>query len=268
MQIFDVSMRIAKTPFSKAGLGKSEGCELAPDKIIKQAKEIFLSEEGKRPDFRIDKVNVDNSNITETNKNIFDYVMQQDEPLILLGGDHSITYSAFKAFAQKFKNSGLVIFDAHPDCENYFKPPTHEDFVNVLIKDKVISKNNIIIIGIRNWDKNEYNFLKNNKIKHFTMKEIFEEGVREICDGVMSVARNFGALYISIDIDIVDPAFAPGTGYTEPGGLTSRELLYFLSRLKKLNNLKTIDIVEINPKKDINNITSKLGAKILVEMMK
>lgn len=268
MRIFGFVMRIAKIPFSKAGLGKSEGCELAPDKIIEQAKEIFLSEDGKRSEFKIDKIDVNNSNITETNKNIFDYVTQQDEPLILLGGDHSITYSAFKAFAQKFKDSGLVIFDAHPDCENYFKPPTHEDFVNVLVKDGVVSKNNIIIIGIRNWDKNEYNFLKNNKIKHFTMKEIFEEGVREICDAVMSVAKNFGALYISIDIDVVDPAFAPGTGYIEPGGLSSRELLYFLSRLKKLNNFKMMDIVEINPKKDVNNITSKLGAKLLVEAIK
>lgn len=261
-------MRIAKIPFSKAGLGKSEGCEFAPDKIIKQTKEIFLSENGEKPDFRVDKVNINNVNIEETNKNVFEYVLQQDEPLIILGGDHSITYSAFKAFSQRFKDSGIVIFDAHPDCENYFKPPTHEDFVNVLVKDRIVNKDNVIIVGIRNWDKNEYNFLKTNKIKHFTMKEIFEEGVIEVCDAVMSVAKNFGALYLSIDIDVVDPAFAPGTGYIEPGGFSSRELLYFLSRLKKLNNFKMMDIVEINPKKDINNITSKLGAKILVEMIK
>lgn len=259
-------MRIAKVPFSKAGLGKSEGCELAPDEIMEQAKEIFLSEDGKKPGFKVDKIPVNDSNISETNENIFDYVMQQEEPLILLGGDHSITFSAFSAFSKKFQNPGLVIFDAHPDCENYFKPPTHEDFVNVLIKDNIVNKNNIILIGIRNWDKNEFDFIKKNKIKHFTMKEIFEEGARDVCDAVMSVARNFGALYVSVDIDAADPAFAPGTGYIEPGGLTSRELLYFLSRLKKLNNLKMVDIVEINPKKDINNLTTKLGAKILVEM--
>ena len=261
-------MRIAKVPFSKGSLGKSEGCELAPDEIVEQTKEIFLSEDGRSFEFKTDKLPVNNSNITETNKNIFDYVMQQDEPLIMLGGDHSITYSAFMAFSKKFKDAGIVIFDAHPDCENYFKPPSHEDFVNVLVKDNIVNKNNIIIIGIRNWDKNEFEFLKNNKIKHFTMKEIFEEGVRDVCDAVMSVAKDFGALYVSVDIDSLDPAFAPGTGYIEPGGLSSRQLLYFLSRLKKLNNLKMVDVVEINPKKDINHLTSKLGAKILVEMIK
>ena len=82
----------------------------------------------------------------------------------------------------------------------------------------------------------------------------------------MSVARQFGALYLSIDIDVLDTAFAPGTGHTEPGGLTTRELLYFVHMLKNLKNLKMADIVEINPKKDLNDMTSKIGAKLLVEL--
>ena len=82
----------------------------------------------------------------------------------------------------------------------------------------------------------------------------------------MAAAKNFSHLYISIDIDAVDPAFAPGTGYPEPAGLTSRQLLHMLHRLKNLKNINIIDIVEVNPKKDINNMTSKLAAKILVEL--
>ena len=82
----------------------------------------------------------------------------------------------------------------------------------------------------------------------------------------MSVAKDFESLYISIDVDVLDPAFAPGTGYIEPGGLTTRELLFFLHRLKKLKNLKAYDLVEINPKKDVNDMTSKVGAKLLVEL--
>ena len=121
--------------------------------------------------------------------------------------------------------------------------------------------------GLRNWHKDEYKFLRDNKIKFFNMKEIADESMQEISESIMSVARNFDCLYVSIDIDAVDPAFAPGTGYPEPGGLTSRELLYFLKRLKLLKNLKIIDLVEINPDKDINNLTVKLGAKILTEMV-
>ncbi len=82
----------------------------------------------------------------------------------------------------------------------------------------------------------------------------------------MSVAKSFKDLYVSIDIDVLDPAFAPGTGYMEPGGLSTRELLFFLHRLKKLQNLRAYDLVEINPSKDVNELTSKVGSKILVEL--
>jgi len=83
----------------------------------------------------------------------------------------------------------------------------------------------------------------------------------------MERARNSSGFYISIDIDSVDPAFAPGTGYIEPGGLSSRELIYFIKRLSLLNNFRGGDIVEINPDLDNRNMTVKLGAKILSEMI-
>jgi len=74
-------------------------------------------------------------------------------------------------------------------------------------------------------------------------------------------------LYVSIDIDVIDPAFAPGTGYCEPGGLSTRDFLYLIQRINKLKNLKAIDLVEINPDKDKENMTVKLGAKILSELI-
>jgi len=74
-------------------------------------------------------------------------------------------------------------------------------------------------------------------------------------------------LYVSIDIDVLDPAFAPGTGYREPGGLSSRDFIYLVQRINKIKNLKAVDIVEINPDKDIKNQTVKLGAKILSELI-
>ena len=86
------------------------------------------------------------------------------------------------------------------------------------------------------------------------MKEIAANGVHEVSESIMSVAKNFSDLYVSIDIDVLDPAFAPGTGYMEPGGLSTRDLLFFLQRLKKLHNLRVFDLMEINPSKDINDI--------------
>ncbi len=262
-------MKIVKIASSQGGLGKAEGSELAPDEVIEKTKELFMSEDGILPVFDIDSVSVVDSNIDETNKNIYTKalgVLKDNVRPLFLGGDHSVTFPIVKAFSVLYgSNPGIVIFDAHPDAENDFTA-THEDLLCALVNQDVIKKENIILIGIRNWDKNEIDFIKKNKIKYFSMKEIVSEGIHEVSESLMSVARGFSDLYVSIDIDVLDPAFAPGTGYREPGGLSTRELLFFLHRLKKLQNLRAFDLVEINPSKDIEGITSKVGAKIMVEL--
>ncbi|MFH1850096.1 MAG: arginase family protein [archaeon] len=101
------------------------------------------------------------------------------------------------------------------------------------------------------------------KIKYYTADEILKCGVHEVSDSVMSVAKNWGALYISVDIDVVDPAFAPGTGYLESCGISGRELLLFLSRLRWLKNLVAVDLVEINPNLDPTGTTVDLGARLI-----
>lgn len=262
-------MKLIKIPLIN-GLNKTKGCEKAPDKIVSFLKQFYLNEDGMLPFLDTEEIKIDNSNIEDSNKIIYDKIkesLHQAEKITILGGDHSVTYPCFKALSDNFENVGLIIFDAHPDCMQDFTPPTHEDFVKVLIKEGKLKKENIVLVGLRNWHKDEYKFLKENKIKYFNMKEISMEGLHEVSDSIMSIARNFSSLYLSIDIDVVDPAFAPGTGYIEPAGLTSRQLLYFLKRLKLLKNLKMIDLVEINPDKDNNDITSKLGAKIISEMV-
>lgn len=259
-------MKIVKLP-AKNGLGNTDGTELAPDKIVETLqKEIYLNEAGRKPQFKIESIPVDKSNIEQTNQNVMDYFSQNDDVPIIIGGDHSITYACFKAFSKKFPGAGIIILDAHPDLMNDFTPPTHEDFLRVLVTERILKPQNIVLVGTRNWHQNEQDFLQKYKLKNFTMAEIAREGLHEVIDSVMSVARQWPACYVSIDIDVVDPAFAPATHFIEPGGLTSRELLYFLARLKNLKNLKAFDLVEINPKKDKNNLTVKLGAKIIAEI--
>jgi arginase family enzyme len=177
-----------------------------------------------------------------------------------------MTYPCFKAFASNHDNPGMIIFDAHPDLMETTDPVNHENYLRALIEHDVIKSENIILVGIRNSDPDEIKFLKENKIKYFPMSVIAEEGKETVCDAVMAAAKKFDALYLSIDLDAVDAAFTPGVTYPEVAGLTSREFLYFLQRIKKLKNLKASDIVELNPDKDINNITALLGAKIVVEL--
>ena len=98
------------------------------------------------------------------------------------------------------------------------------------------------------------------------MKNLFLN-IDNACDSVMEICRQFNELYLSIDIDVLDPSFAPGTGYLEPGGLSTRELIYFIQRIKLLKNLKRIDLTEVNPEKDINDITVKNAAKIISELL-
>ncbi|MBU1030992.1 MAG: arginase family protein [Nanoarchaeota archaeon] len=258
-------MKLYKISFNAGALKKKEGQELAPEKITSFLKDFYLTENGVLPVINQETIIIDNNDVEESFKKIEQQLDFSNSFTMIVGGDHSITYPSFKTFSKNYENPGMVIFDAHPDVQDDFKI-SHEDYLRNLINDNIIKKENIIIIGIRNWSKEEVQYLKNNKIKFYTMRELSFEEEREICDAVMSVARSWDGFYLSIDIDVLDPAFAPGTGYAEPGGMTTRQLIYFLQRLKLLKNLKATDIVEVNPKIDLNDMTSKAAAKIIIEL--
>jgi len=279
------------------GLGKTNGCEKAGNAILNSLKEIYSNEQGKPIDVNLldlEEIHLDNYNLELTNKLIYKNALEiygEKPKVVFLGGDHSISFSTTKAFLeycrQNNKEPCLVVFDAHPDCmepvdENF---PTHEEWLRGLI-EKGFPSENILLVGVRNLWKDELEFLAKNKIKTISMNQL-QEDLHETCDSIMEFSNtknlqaNFGAtkskelqdfvggkeLYVSIDIDVIDPAFAPATGYCEPGGLTSREFLYILQRINKIKNLKAVDIVGINPAKDTNGLTVKLSAKILSELI-
>lgn len=260
-------MQIIKVSTCLGGLNAAKGTEKAPDRIAGLLGQFWLGESGKIPVFSVSEAKVVASNLGETTKAITEKVKSAKENFAVVGGDHFISNPAFRGFASNFENPGIIVFDAHADLMPAVEGAlTHEDWLRELIEKKVVPKENVIIVGLRNIDKQESMFIRRNSIKNFAMKEIAAEGMKEVCDAVMAAAKNFGALYVSVDIDVADPAFAPGTGYLEPAGMTSRELLYFLQRIRLLKNFKGMDIVEVLPEKDINDITSKLAAKIIAEM--
>lgn len=263
-------MRIIKAPFGSGGLGHSEGSKKAPDMILAELETMFLTEDGREHTYSVSEVETDNFNIELSHDNIRKEVMNSlnsDSHAILLGGDHSITYPAFKAFSSKYAGAGLIVFDAHPDVQSDFSPPSHEDYLRMLITEGHLKPENVIIIGMRAWSKEERDFMRQHQIKSYSMEKLSSQGIWECCDLIMETARAWNALYLSIDIDAVDPSMAPGTGYREPGGLTSRELFTFVKRIKRLSNLKMADLVEINPDFDIGGLTIRLGAKVLSELL-
>lgn len=259
-------MMIVKVP-GLNNLGKNNGCRNAGNAILAEIgriKEMNV--------FDIEEIHVNNLNIAEQEKLIYKNskkLFEEQEKIIFLGGDHSISYSIGQAFLDVFgkDKSYLIVFDAHPDCMPSMKEPTHEEWLRALVEKGFDSKN-ILLVGLRKVEFEERAFLDKNKIRYFEIDKI--EDFEIFCDGIMEFANgNDKKVYISFDIDAVDPAFALSTGYVEPGGFSSREILYFARRLAKLKTLKAIDVVEINSERDAgrDNMTVKLGAKIVREFL-
>lgn len=253
-------MRLVLIPYGTAGI------EEAPKKIATHiSKEFSVAENERQVNFKQEFMLVDEEDQESSFQNIEETLGSSAEPAVVLGGNNSISYPCFKAMKKHSQNPGMVVFDSRPDMA----PGKDVNFYNYLrkmIDDGVINPAKLILVGLRNWSDEELAYLKRHNISHYTMKEISMEGKEEACDSIMSVARQWDRLYISIDVSILDPAFVPGSTFMEPGGMTPRELLYFLQRLKLLKNLAVADIVEVNTDKDNNEITTRLAAKIAVEL--
>ena len=276
------------------GLSKTNGCEKAPEKILDVLKnEIYSKESGESlniEDVKKEKLVLNNSDAEESGKKIYNKSYEllsnsdEKERVVFLGGDHSISYNTTRAFfdycqSSSERNGGerenvkqpcLIVFDAHPDlmpvtrgAEEY---PNHEEWLRQLIEDG-FPVENILLVGVRNFDTQERNFIRNKGIETMSIEGFFED-IQGGGDMIMEFSRG-KELYFSLDIDVVDPAFAPGTGYIETGGFSSREILYLIKRMNKIKNLKAIDIVEINPWKDerYDYRTVSLGSRILSELI-
>lgn len=197
----------------------------------------------------------------ETNKPMDDYTVcewetwsleESNNRVIFLGGDHSITLSTFP----KTKASHLVVLDAHFDLYGSLEThkPFHGNWLRVLIEKNLVNPHNVAILGVRAWDKTELVYAREKGVK-FTL-----------FDDPFSINLSGEPTYLSIDIDVVDPAYAPGTGYMEPGGWSSRKLLDFVKAFRN-TNLVAMDIVEVDSTRDFNDMTSKLAAKVIKEFL-
>ena len=242
-------MKILGVPYGKGGLGKGDGSISGPAQIVKHLDKKHVYEE----------LQLDKNLITKAHEEIEQAIINLDEKAIILGGDHSITYSAVKGFSKKNMDSLFIIFDAHPDLMEDFIPPTHEAYLRALIDEGVIEAEQVIIIGVRNSDKQEDDYISEKKIKSYTMKEILERGVQKIVSEILE--RINKPVYLSLDIDVVDPSEAPGTGYKEPNGMGVKDFMYCLEELKKTGKLAMVDLVEVQPALDVEEKTVKLAAK-------
>lgn len=253
-------MQIIKVPCINA-LGK-QGPEKAPNLILSELKKNYLQFDK----LDLEEIHVDNSNIKEAGELIYKNAKEefgQQDKIVFIGGDHSVSYPIVKAFNDVFSDNFLIVFDAHADCMKPMKEPTHEEWLRALV-DAGFKPENIVLIGARKIEPEERRFLHAKKIKYFS--EIYD--LEAVADYITERARGKN-VYVSIDIDVLEPAAAPAVNYPEPLGLTSRELFYLLRRIFFIPGLKAIDVVEIVPGLDekYNFRTVKLAAKILQEFL-
>src|SRR3989339_238917 len=146
--------------------------------------------------------------------------------------------------------------------EIFRKNSINHTWLKKLIEDG-FPKRNILLVGVRNLDFEELEFLKKNNIKFIRMNSLIDN-MEDICDSIMEFTSG-KIVYVSINLNSIDPAYAPGTFFPEVGGFSSREFIYLIQRINKMKNLFALDLVGINSKKDINKITLQLCAKILAE---
>ncbi len=254
-------------PYNKGHL-KQARVDLAPKEILKFRNEFYATEEGKQINFDVEEVKLDASDFLKFQNDLasllFEKFRDSKEKIVLLGGDHSLSYSAIKAFYDLKGSKGIVWVDAHADATNFFKPVSHEDVVKVLIKEDV-DANDFFMVAIRDYDPKEYEFIKKH-IKHvYRARDIERIGFKNFLKELEEFSESREKIYLSFDIDAIDPAFAPGTYYAEPGGLTSRQAIEIVNLLS--NYASFMDLVEVEPRFDVNGLTCKLAMKLIIEFL-
>ncbi len=171
------------------------------------------------------------------------------------GGDHSITFPVVKAFAKKYSNLNILHIDAHGDLYDHFEGNrfSHACPFARIMEDNLAKR--LVQVGIRT-----YNDHQREQVKKFGVEVV------EMKDWRDEITFTFnGPVYISLDLDALDPAFAPGVSHHEPGGFSTRQVLSIIQNLKA--DIVGADIVELNPKRDLNGMTGMVAAKFFKEIL-
>lgn len=175
--------------------------------------------------------------------------------LISFGGDHSVTYPTLLAYTEKYPKLSILHIDAHPDLyENFEDNPYSHASPFARIMEHNLAQN-LTQVGIRTATHHQHEQMIKHQVECIPMN-VFKEDQKINLEG---------PVFISLDIDVLDPAFAPGVSHYEPGGMSTRQLINFLQNQSHLQVIGA-DLVEYNPTRDINGATAMVAAKLLKEL--
>jgi agmatinase len=169
---------------------------------------------------------------------------------VVLGGDHSITEPNVRAVAARHGTVGLVHFDTHTDTgtEVFGVELSHGTPMYRLVRDGHVAGARYVQIGLRGYwpGETEFGWQRKNGITSFFMHDVRDLGIREIVERTVATVGD-GPVFLTVDVDVLDPSVAPGTGTPEPGGMTSVDLLWACRELARRLELVGTDVVEVIP---------------------
>jgi len=263
----DAEFVIVGIPDESQSHALRKGTEEAPFKIrqISNRRDSF-ERDGKislgRPFQGSEKKVHDIGNINRPQiENIYDKISASSKIPISIGGDHSISRQIINALAKRHGKISLVYFDAHPDfvssTTNYYGSVTNDVLSNIEIASSVQ-------IGIRTPEQEELDNIKKYKLEVITPFDIQKHGIKLVTNSVLH--RLGDKVYVSFDMDCIDPAYAPGVSVPVPMGLNSIDAVYLLKEIAK-KGIIGMDIMEVCPSFDVKDRTSHLASRIISEVL-
>jgi agmatinase len=190
---------------------------------------------------------------------------------IVLGGDHSIAFPDVGAVAAGSPSGSLALvhLDAHADTatEIYGVEWSHGTPFRHLVDDGIVPGPRLVQVGLRGYwpEPPEFTWAREQGVRWHRMQEVTERGIDAVADSILEEIGDAESLFLSVDVDVLDPAFAPGTGTPEPGGMTTRELLRAVRRLVLAKRLAGMEVVEVSPPYDHADITAIAAHRVVLE---
>jgi len=204
----------------------------------------------------------------------FSYEVAKRAFPVILGGDHSLTYPALKGLVKGLQEKapafipGIIHFDSHPDIWKSYatlEDVWHGSPFRNLLENGIVQGKHLVMIGDRSLlSRDEYAYIQAHNISLYSISDIWERGIITVLEeATRYLSERTDGVYISIDIDVFDPCYAPGTGTPEPGGLSPKEMIQAINIICAKSRLIGIDVVEVAPNYDLSERTQNLAAFLL-----
>lgn len=277
VELADSDIAILGIPFDGA-VSASRGAAAAPDRMRELSKILPpFTEEG--IDLRGLKIS-DRGNVPFTLhwERFFKEVEEQAAHLLqssafglFLGGDHSVSIPLIKAFAAHHASGpvGVIHLDSHCDLMDCYGGHiwSHACTQRRSLEQANIAAEHLALVGIRSYEAEELAFLRENPAVTVIGARCFlRQGLTKTVEQVCAAMAKASNVYLSLDIDVLDPAYAPGTGTPEGGGLNTRDLMELIGAFLNRLPVKAMDIVEVSPPLDHSDITSWAALKVIYEL--